>query len=464
LGVSSMTIVAIDDDPAQVERLRLIFQRMDYPTVEYLSAEDSPQGLDLVRKRVVDLVLTDLRLPTDSGIGVLREVKALNPMIPVVVMTAFSDVREAVEILKQGADDYLVKPTNPEDIKKLTLRIFEKSVLIREAFLPPQTGFASSPEAAGIIYRSERMAKMMQIAARSAESDATVVISGESGTGKELVAHFIHQRSRRRDGPFITVNISALPESLAESELFGHKRGAYTGADADRLGRFELADGGTLFIDEVGDIPPTIQVKLLRTLQFGVIERVGENTPRRLNVRIIAATNRNLKNMVDTGKFRTDLFYRLNVINLELPPLRQRKEDIPPLVDHFIAQYNGRDERSIKGLSREAMDRLMKHDYPGNVRELENIIERSVVLCPRAYITEGDLSLSEGEDFSSPCPDGLDLPYSEAMIRFERSYIEKALATAGGNKSSAARAIGISERHLRSRLQRLYPNGAEFPY
>ncbi len=459
-----MTIVAIDDDPAQLERLRLIFQRMDYPTIEYFSAEDSPQGLELVQQKVVDLVLTDLRLPTESGIGVLKTVKALNPMISVVVMTAFSDAREAVEILKQGADDYLVKPTSPEDIEKLTLRIFEKSVLIRESFLPPQVGLASSPEAAGIIYRSERMAKMTQIAARSAQSDATVVISGESGTGKELVAQFIHQRSQRREGPFITVNISALPESLAESELFGHKRGAFTGADADRLGRFELADKGTLFIDEVGDIPPTIQVKLLRTLQFGVIERVGENTPRRLNVRIIAATNRNLKKLADAGKFRTDLFYRLNVINLELPPLRKRKEDIPPLVDHFIAQFNKRNKRTVQGLSREAMDRLMKYDYPGNVRELENIIERAVVLCPRPYITEGDLSLTEAEDSPAPCPDGLDLPYSEAMLRFERAYIEKALTSAGGNKSSAARAIGISERHLRSRLQRLYPSGEGLPH
>ncbi|MFQ3546732.1 MAG: sigma 54-interacting transcriptional regulator, partial [Termitinemataceae bacterium] len=250
-----MTILAIDDDPAQLERLALIFKRMQYPTIEYLTAETKHKGLELINDQVIDLVLTDLRLPDGTGIEVLDIIKKMNPMIPVVVMTAFSDVKEAVDILKQGADDYLVKPTNPEEIEKIVLRVYEKGVLIREAFLPPAEGKESSPAAAGIIYRGNKMALVMQTAARCAESDATVIVSGESGTGKELVARFIHERSLRCTKPFIPVNISALAESLAESELFGHKKGAFTGADTDRIGRFELAHGGTLFIDEIGEIP-----------------------------------------------------------------------------------------------------------------------------------------------------------------------------------------------------------------
>jgi len=457
-----MTILVIDDDPAQLERIRLVFERIEYPKIEYLGAESVTQGLALARTRVLDLVLTDLRLPDGSGIDVLGAVKRMNPMIPVVLMTAFSDAREAVDILKQGADDYLVKPTSAEDIEKLVLRIHEKGVLIREAFLPPSEGMATSPEAAGLIYRGVAMAGIMQTAARSAESDATVVISGESGTGKELVAHFIHDRSLRRDKPFVAVNISALPESLAESELFGHRRGAFTGADADRLGRFELADGGTLFIDEIGDVSLTLQVKLLRFLQLGVIERIGENTPRNLDVRIIAATNRRLDHLVAAGQFRKDLYYRINVINLDLPPLRDRKEDIPALIDHFIALFNGRNRRGVRGLSREAMNRLMSHSFPGNVRELENLIERAVVLC------RGDLILERDLPVFAEAPDAADgggwarPSYEEAMSRFERGVIDRALAAAAGNKSAAARDLGITERHLRSRLERLYPD-AEKP-
>lgn len=450
-----MTILAIDDDPAQLERLSLILKHLQYPIVEYLTAETKQEGLQIAQEQIIDLVLTDLRFPDGNGIEVLQAIKEMNPMIPVVVITAFSDAREAVDILKQGADDYLVKPTHPEEIEKLVLRIYEKGVLIREAFLPPAEGKESSPAVAGIIYRGKQMAQVMQTAARCAESDATVVVSGESGTGKELVARFIHERSLRRNKPFVAVNISALAESLAESELFGHKKGAFTGADTDRIGRFEMANGGTLFIDEIGDIPPAIQVKLLRALQFGTIERLGENTPRQLDVRIIAATNRNLAALVEQGQFRKDLYYRINVITLELPPLRQRKEDIPALVDHFITYFNERNHRSVQGVSREAMNKLMRHDYPGNVRELENIIERAVVLCRGELILERDLpplnNTSIWEDTKQN--------YEQQMVNFERSLLEKALAEAKGNKSAAARALGITERHLRSRLERLYPKG-----
>lgn len=450
-----MTILAIDDDPAQLERLLLIFKHMQYPAVEYLTAETKQEGLQIAHNQVIDLVLTDLRLPDGDGIEVLNAIKQMNPMIPVVVMTAFSDAREAVEILKQGADDYLVKPTNSEEIEKIVLRIYEKGVLIREAFLPPAEGKESSPASAGIIYQGNKMAQVMQTAARCAESDATIVVCGESGTGKELVARFIHERSLRKNQPFVAVNISALAESLAESELFGHKKGAFTGADTDRIGRFEMANGGTLFIDEIGDIPAAIQVKLLRAIQFGTIERLGENTPRQLNVRIIAATNRNLSTLVEQGVFRKDLYYRINVITLELPPLRHRKEDIPALVEHFIKKFNERNHRNVRGLSREAMNALMHHDFPGNVRELENIIERAVVLCRGDIILERDLPpLNKNAPWQM-----VEKPYEQQMAEFERSLIEKALNDAKGNKSAAARALGITERHLRSRLERLYPTG-----
>ena len=334
----------------------------------------------------------------------------------------------------------------------MVLRIYEKGILIREAFLPPSEGKESSPEVAGIIYRGKKMAQVMQTAARCAESDATVLVYGESGTGKELVARFIHERSFRRNKPFIVVNISALAESLAESELFGHKKGAFTGADTERLGRFEMAHGGTLFIDEIGEIPLAIQVKLLRAIQFGTIERLGENMPRQLDVRIIAATNQDLTKLVKQGHFRKDLYYRINVITLELPPLRQRKEDIPALVNHFISIFNQRNHRNVQGFSREAMNRLMRHDFPGNVRELENIVERAVVLCRGDIIFERDLPpLNDNALWDDNKKD-----YEEQMANFERKLLEEALAESNGNKSAAARALGISERHLRSRLERLY--------
>ncbi|MFA6508751.1 MAG: sigma-54 dependent transcriptional regulator [Treponemataceae bacterium] len=443
-----MTVLAIDDDPAQLARLRLLCEAMQYPQIEFLSAETVASGLAIIWDKVIDLVLTDLHLPDGSGLDVLTRTKALNPLIPIVIMTAYSDPKEAVNLLKEGADDYLVKPMDPEDVERLILRIHEKNVLIRESFLPPSREAVAAPAVAGIIYRGAAMAGVMSVAARCADSGATVLLSGESGTGKELVARFIHERGSRREKPFIAVNISALPESMAESELFGHRRGAFTGADSDRVGRFEEADGGTLFIDEIGDITATLQVKLLRAIQFGVIERVGENTPRKLNVRIIAATNRSLADLVDEGKFRKDLYYRINVIDIGLPSLRSRKEDIAPLIDHFIAHFNTRNARHVRGLTREAMDTLMKHSFPGNVRELENIIERAVVLCSGDLILERDLpSLNTDGEIS--------MDYELTMKRFERKILDDALLVVGGNKSAAARNLGITERHLRSRLERL---------
>jgi DNA-binding NtrC family response regulator len=445
-----VTLLVIDDDETQIEKVKVICSALEYPDVDFLSATGVSDGLKIAAENVIDLVLSDLRLLDGSGFDVLRGVKAMNPMIPVAMMTAYANTGEAVQLLKSGADDYLIKPTRKEDIERLVIRVNEKIALLHEALLPPSEGPTASPASLGIIYRSEVMARMMSMAARAAASAATVLITGESGTGKELVARFIHDRSAR-SGLFVAVNISALPETLAESELFGHSRGAYTGAAVDRMGRFEEAEGGTLFLDEIGETALPLQVKLLRTIQFGQVERVGENVVRKLNVRIVAATNKNLADLVASGRFRNDLYYRLKVIEIDLPPLRERKEDIRLLVDHFIKHFAERDEKPMRGISREALDNLVKRPFPGNVRELENIIERAVVLCRSDLIRLDDLPPS-----AEPSSEiGAEGDYDRRMSDFETNILRSAIASAKGNKSAAARELGITERHLRSRLERL---------
>jgi DNA-binding NtrC family response regulator len=451
-----MVLLAVDDDPVQLKLLERFSASLDYPKIEYYAAGDRKTALQIATCSVVDLVITDLHLADESGFDVLKDVKDLNPGIAVVMMTAYEDAREAVSLLKAGADDYIVKPVANDELKRVILRINERHLLIRESLLPPADGPAASPGFSGIIYKSNVMATILSVASRAAASSATVLLSGESGTGKELVARYIHERSGRA-GPFIPVNISALPETLAEAELFGHRKGSFTGADADRVGRFEEAAGGTLFLDEIGDISAPLQVKLLRALQFGVIERVGENVPRKLNVRIVAATNRDLPLMIKEGKFRQDLYYRLNVIEIRLPPLRERKEDIALLVDAFIRRYAERDGKSIKGITREAFDALIKRSFPGNVRELENMIERAVVLARSDYIRKDDLPFSTDDEASCVQMEVIaEGDYETSMRDFERALILAALEKSGGNQSAAARSLGVTERHLRSRLDRLH--------
>ncbi len=391
------TVLAIDDDHSQLELLKLMVKDISFPRVELLTAETAAKGLSLLPGHTIDLVLTDFRLPDRNGLEVLKEVKRQNPLINVVVMTSFENAKDAVTILKQGGDDYLVKPTKKPDIEHLILRLFEQRSVMREN-LRVDEEIAASFEDLPLVYNSQAMRNVLNIVARSAESDSTVLVTGESGTGKEMIARLIHQTSFRKEKPFITVNIAALPESLMESELFGYMKGAFTGADHDRMGRFEEADGGTLFIDEVGDIPMSVQVKLLRVIQFGQLARVGENRIRHLDVRIIAATNRDLEQMITENTFRGDLYWRLNVINLPLPPLRERRSEIPALVEHFIGQYNEKNRKSVEGISREALDRLMAHRFPGNIRELENMIERAVILCRGNLLHAADIPLPEAPE------------------------------------------------------------------
>ncbi|HNY22652.1 MAG TPA: sigma-54 dependent transcriptional regulator [Treponemataceae bacterium] len=451
-----MVLLAVDDDVLQLQVIERFCSAIEYPLIEFYGAADMKGCMERASNLVVDIVITDLHLANESGFDVLKAVKELNPGIAVILMTAYEDAREAVSLLKAGADDYLVKPIRKDDLQRIVLRVNERDALMHEALLPPVAGPSASPATAGIVYQSDVLAGILSVAARAAASSATVLVSGESGTGKELVARFIHERSGRT-GSFVPVNISALPETLAESELFGHRKGSFTGADSDRVGRFEEAAGGTLFLDEIGDISPALQVKLLRALQFGVIERIGENVPRKLDVRIVAATNRDLPALIREGRFRQDLFYRLNVIEIRLPPLRERKEDIRLLVDEFVKRYAKRDGKDIKGISRDAFDALIKRPFPGNVRELENLIERAVVLSRSDYIRVEDLPPPPSpEDEEGFCvrtvPEGA---YETSLRDFERELVSGALKRSGGNQSAAARSLGISERHLRSRLDLL---------
>ncbi|MGC9313659.1 MAG: sigma-54-dependent transcriptional regulator [Sediminispirochaetaceae bacterium] len=467
MDTSHFTVLAIDDDPTQLELLRVYCSELDYPHTEFIGAATAEEGYKLLKERTVDLVLSDYRLPDHTGLEVLEYIKQYNPLIRVVIMTAFENVSDAVEILQKGGDDYLIKPTRKQDIEHLLVRIFELQSIERENQVVDEE-IHSHFEHLPLVYRSEAIQNVLNVVARSARSNATVLITGESGTGKELIARLIHQTSLRSDKPFVTVNIAALPESLMEGELFGHVKGAYTGADQDRMGRFEEADGGTLFIDEIGEVPPPIQVKLLRAIQFGQVQRIGENLTRELDVRIIGATNRDLERMVEEHEFRSDLYWRMNVVHIHIPPLRDRKSDISELSRHFIERFNEKNKRSIQGISREALDRLMQYNFPGNVRELENIIERAIIMARGAQLTRSDLQLPDtggsgasggGRDStdSRAASEGLNGPtdgsYQQQMNAFETRLISTVLDEADGNQSEAARRLQISERRLRSRME-----------
>jgi DNA-binding NtrC family response regulator len=447
------SVLIIDDEEAQLNSLKSFLSRRKF---EVFAASNGKKGFDVVQKQMIDLVLTDYRMPDWNGLVVLRKIKEFNPEIDVVVITAFGNIEDAVEIMKAGAYDYLSKPIDLDELENLIERVKEKRQLTAEnRSLKEQLRERFKFDA--IISQSGEMEAVLNDAARVASSKASVLIRGESGTGKELVARAIHFASPRKEHPFVVVNVAALSENLIESELFGHEKGAFTGANQQRTGRFEQADGGTLFIDEVGEIPPQAQVKLLRAIQFGQLERLGGSQTIEVDVRIITATHRDLEGMIRKGEFREDLYYRLNVVPIWIPPLRQRKTDIPALADHFIQNYAKENQKEIKGISREALDQLMKFDYPGNVRELENLVERAVVFCRNEYIGKSDLPEQLqiiGSD-SIFDPTRLDEGYEEKMQAFEKRMIEEALKRTQGNQSAAARLLGITERHLRSRLERL---------
>lgn len=461
LSVQPVTLLAVDDDPTQLELIALAVDELQELSVRLLRAVNLTDAIRLLHQESVHMVLTDQMLPDGTGTDLLLHVQALNPETPTVIITAHESVKEAVELLKLGATDYLVKPIRGREIQHLLLRTFEavEEQEEQEQMLMSAAGVPELP----VHFRSEspQMRSALSIVARAARSSATVLIEGESGVGKEVVARLLHSAGERGDRPLIVVNCAALPETLIESELFGSRKGAYTGATADRTGRFEEANGGTLFLDEIGEVPLATQVKLLRAIQNREFQPVGSNESLRLKARIVAATNRNLEERVRSGAFREDLFYRLRVIYVQIPPLRERKGDIPALIDRFLDRYSRENRKEISALSRSAREALLRHDYPGNVRELENAIEHAVVLCRGQVIQQTDLPehIRRHSDFQ-PTPEERDDTGEESKLDrelevLERRLISSALEEAGGNQSAAARALGISERRLRSRLDRL---------
>jgi two-component system NtrC family response regulator len=437
-------ILVVDDEPAQRTVLAGFLRKRGFQVVQAGKVEDA---LSELSGRTVDLVLTDLRMPGASGIDLLEGARAINPEVPVVVMTAFGTVASAVDAMKRGAADYLTKPIDLDELDVLIARTLERRALVAEN-RELRRQLESRHRLAGLETANSRMAEAINTAARAAASRATILIRGESGTGKELLARAIHYASPRAKGPLVAVNVAALPDTLLESELFGHERGAFTGADREHRGRFELADSGSLFLDEIGDLPKGTQVKLLRVLQEQAFERLGGTRTIRVDVRVLAATNRDLDGMVARGEFRDDLYYRLNVVSIEVPPLRERREDIPQLVGHFLERFAGENQAPRKDVSREAMDLLLKYHYPGNVRELENLVHRAVVLSRGSTITAADLPVNLARPVRSHGASTA-TTFVERVSEFERSLIVEALDRAGRVQTRAARELGMSERHLR---------------
>jgi two-component system NtrC family response regulator len=456
--VPEHVILVVDDEPAQRTVLAGFLRKRGF---EVLQAPGVGDALAQVSARLVDLVLTDLRMPDGTGLDVLNGVRKINPEIAVVVMTAFGTVASAVDAMKHGASDYLTKPIDLDELDVLIGRTLERRALLAEN-RELKLQLERRHRLAGLETANPRMADAINMAARAAASRATILIRGESGTGKELMARAVHYASPRSKGPLVAVNVAALPDTLIESELFGHERGAFTGADREHRGRFELADGGTLFLDEIGDLPKGTQVKLLRALQEQAFERLGGTRSLRVDVRVIAATNRDLEAMVAKGEFRDDLYYRLNVVSIEIPPLRERREDIPALVELFLERFAGERPAPVTDVSREAMDLLVKYEYPGNVRELENLVHRAVVLARERTLTTADLPIRLARMKADGHAEAA-TTFVERVAEFERALIVEALDRAGGVQTRAARALGMSERHLRYKLRKykLSPGGDE---
>jgi DNA-binding NtrC family response regulator len=447
------TVLVVDDEPGVRASMRAILEE----TCEVLEAENGAEALQVLANREVDLVMLDQRMPGEPGVDVLARVKALDESVVVVLVTAVRDVRTAVEALHRGAYDYLTKPFDVDDILALADRALEKRALERQvnslrSVLTP-TGVSAGAGFEGLVGRHPEMVRVYQLVTQIAPTPTTVLITGESGTGKELIARAIHRTSDRAAQPFVAVNVAAIPETLIESELFGHEKGAFTGAHARRLGRFELAQGGTVFLDEIGSLRLDLQAKLLRVLQEREIERVGGQRTVPVDVRVLAATNVNLKTAVRERRFREDLYYRLNVVPIHVPPLRERRDDIPRLVEHFVRKAARECSRDVRSVSAGALDVLVRYDWPGNVRELENVIHRAVVLAAGPVLNLSDVPLDVampetgarlGED------DGL--PLREACDRFERQYVLRVLERVQWNVSRAARLLGVHRNTILAKL------------
>jgi DNA-binding NtrC family response regulator len=442
-------VLVVDDDAGLRESFRLILDD-DH---EVLEAADAAQALETVRTTQVDLVLLDIRLPDLDGIAVLEQIKALDDSVEVILVTAVQTVRTAVAAMKLGAFDYLTKPFEEEEILPLVRRAIEKRALSREVVYL-RAELARQHDFEELVGRSAPMQRLYQLVESVARTSVTVLITGESGTGKELVARAIHRQGPTREGPFVPVNVAAISEGLLESELFGHERGAFTGAFQKKLGKFELAQGGTLFLDEIATLRIDLQAKILRVLQEREIERVGGTRRIKIDVRVVAATNADLKRAIQGGTLREDLYYRLNVVQIAVPPLRERREDIPLLVGHFVHHYNRQFHKRITGVSPAALEVLQDYSWPGNVRELQNIVERSVALGEGPVIEARDLPL----DLLLPDPrtrveGGEELPLKEARDQFEKQLILQVLERVQWNRTHAARLLGMHRNSLKAKLE-----------
>jgi two-component system response regulator HydG len=448
-----LDILVVDDDPNHLKILKTIIGSWGY---QVAATDDGAKAVDAVRERPFALILMDVRMAQMSGIEALQRIKQYNPAIPILIMTAYSSVDSAVEALKAGAYDYLTKPLDFEVLKLSLARALEHSGLKAEnAQLKSRLG--ADYEMENIIGKSPAMRALIDMMAMIAPSEATVLITGESGTGKELIAKSIHHNSQRKDRPLVVVNCAALTETLLESELFGHEKGAFTGADKRREGRFMQADRGTIFLDEIGETSAAMQAKLLRVIQEREVQRVGGEEPLTVDVRILAATNRRLEDEVKNGRFREDLFYRLNVVALDIPPLRKRQEDIPLLAQYFLEKYAKKNHKQVKGFSPLALDMLLNHAWPGNVRELENTLERAVILLPDEHITEKELPSNIRESYGEKrdwVPPSAPVPAANRPLEeVEKEVILATLRDCGGNKSETARRLGINRKTLHKKLK-----------
>lgn len=448
--MQKLNILIVEDGRSQREMLRDFLISEGHRVME---AENGEAAVQTAANHHFDLILLDYKMPGMDGLAVLKEVKRINHEIDVVIITAYGTIETAVEAIKAGAVDYITKPIELDELLILVDRVAERRGLIRENDLLKQELGKTGVTAEKIIYKNARMVELMNMASRVAPSRATVLISGESGTGKELLARLIHQLSPRASRPIVVVNCGALQENLLESELFGHEKGAYTGAGSRRIGRFEEADGGTLFLDEIGELSPAVQVKLLRFLQEKEISRLGSNASISVDVRIISATNRDLEARVREGAFREDLFYRLKVVAMSLPPLRERKEDLPSLLDHYMEKFAAENGKSLRGITAEARDLLLKYDYPGNIRELVNIMERAVVIARNDYITVSDLPFQAGSFSGAPGGSSAGT-LRDSVEELEKRLISEAMAKAADNQTKAAEFLGMSERMLRYKLKK----------
>ena len=450
-------ILIVDDEESIREFLEIMLKKEGY---EVSTAEDGLKAQELLKKKTFDMIISDLQMPHVTGIELLKHVKESYPDTVFMLITAFGTTETAVEAMKMGAYDYLTKPFKIDEVRlNVNNALKHQNLEVENRSLKKELTKEYSFQ--NLVGNSTEMHRIFDLVKRVSQSPTNILITGESGTGKEMIAKAIHYNGLLKDKPFITINCGAIPEALMESEMFGHKKGSFTGAISDKSGLFEVADGGTLFLDEVGELPMTIQVKLLRAIQERVIRRVGATDDIKVDVRIVAATNRNLEEMVTKGTFRQDLYFRLNVINIKAPALRERRDDVPSLAKHFLAKYNERLHKNIAGISEEAMELLKKYDYPGNVRELENIIERTVALEGGATILPESLppfvNTPQGRKMASSHeieigPEGVDL--DKIMGQIEKELLVKGIHAANGIKKKAAKLLHISFRSMRYRVEK----------